>query len=134
MFTESAINESLRLSSASMNIRIVQEDFNLKLEGERSMAVRKGDVIALYPQSTHMDPEIYKDPEVIEWMAGMHAHNVGVGQNGCRLHIIAYIIAAPAAAPSTHNTYQCVHVCVYMFACVLPAIKAAFSQTSNNLE
>ncbi|XP_074484085.1 cytochrome P450 7B1 [Sebastes fasciatus] len=60
---ESAINESLRLSSASMNIRVAQEDFSLRLDGERSVAVRKGDVIALYPQSMHMDPEIYEEPQ-----------------------------------------------------------------------
>lgn len=62
--TESAINESLRLSSASMNIRVAQEDFGLRLNGERSVAVRKGDIIALYPQSMHMDPEIYEEPQV----------------------------------------------------------------------
>ncbi|XP_029309478.1 25-hydroxycholesterol 7-alpha-hydroxylase [Cottoperca gobio] len=63
VYLESAINESLRLSSASMNIRVVQEDFSLRLDGECSVAVRKGDVIALYPQSMHMDPEIYKEPQ-----------------------------------------------------------------------
>ncbi|KAM4605393.1 cytochrome P450 7B1 [Polymixia lowei] len=63
LYLESAISESLRLSSASMNIRVVQEDFSLQLEGERSVAVRKGDIIALYPQSMHMDPEIYQEPE-----------------------------------------------------------------------
>ncbi|XP_042336856.1 cytochrome P450 7B1 [Plectropomus leopardus] len=60
---ESAIRESLRLSSASMNIRVAQEDFGLRLDGERSVAVRKGDFIALYPQSMHMDPEIYEEPQ-----------------------------------------------------------------------
>ncbi|XP_060899584.1 cytochrome P450 7B1 isoform X1 [Labrus mixtus] len=63
LFLESAINESLRLSSASMNIRVVQEDFSLRLNAERSVAVRKGDIIALYPQSMHMDPEIYEEPQ-----------------------------------------------------------------------
>ncbi|XP_071368214.1 cytochrome P450 7B1 [Centroberyx affinis] len=63
LYLESAVNESLRLSSASMNIRVAQEDFGLRLEGERSVAVRKGDIIALYPQSMHMDPEIYEEPE-----------------------------------------------------------------------
>ncbi|XP_062336830.1 cytochrome P450 7B1 isoform X1 [Osmerus eperlanus] len=67
LYLESAINESLRLSSASMNIRVAQEDFSLRLVGERSEAVRKGDVIALYPQSMHMDPEIYQDPEVFKF-------------------------------------------------------------------
>ncbi|XP_054482369.1 cytochrome P450 7B1 isoform X2 [Anoplopoma fimbria] len=66
VFLESAINESLRLSSASMNIRIAQEDFSLRLDGERSVAVRRGDLIALYPQSMHLDPEIYEDPQVKE--------------------------------------------------------------------
>ncbi|KAM6989442.1 cytochrome P450 7B1 [Tautogolabrus adspersus] len=64
LFLESAINESLRLSSASMNIRVVQEDFSLRLDAERSVAVRKGDIIALYPQSMHMDPEIYEEPQM----------------------------------------------------------------------
>ena len=61
---ESAVNESLRLSSASMNIRVAQEDFSLRLDEQRSAPVRKGDVIALYPQMMHMDPEIFTDPEV----------------------------------------------------------------------
>ncbi|KAK5860494.1 hypothetical protein PBY51_021967 [Eleginops maclovinus] len=60
---ESSISEGLRLSSASTNIRVAQEDFSLRLGGERSAVVRKGDVIALYPQSMHMDPEIYEDPQ-----------------------------------------------------------------------
>ncbi|KAL0966024.1 hypothetical protein UPYG_G00289670 [Umbra pygmaea] len=63
IYLESSINESLRLSSASMNIRVAQEDFSLRLEGESSIKVRKGDIISLYPQSMHMDPEIYENPE-----------------------------------------------------------------------
>ncbi|MGH0133477.1 UNVERIFIED_CONTAM: hypothetical protein FKN15_035425 [Acipenser sinensis] len=63
----STINESLRLSSASMNIRIAQEDFTLGFGGDRSIGVRKGDVIVLYPQSLHMDPEIFEDPEVFKF-------------------------------------------------------------------
>lgn len=47
-----------------MNIRVAQEDFVLRLDAERSMAVRKGDIIALYPQSMHMDPDIYEEPQV----------------------------------------------------------------------
>ncbi|KAG7222877.1 hypothetical protein INR49_015984 [Caranx melampygus] len=65
--TESAINESLRLSSASMNIRVVQEDFDLRLDSERSVPVRKGDIIALYPQSMHMDPNIYEEPQTFRF-------------------------------------------------------------------
>ncbi|KAI3374916.1 hypothetical protein L3Q82_021052 [Scortum barcoo] len=67
LYLESAINESLRLSSASMNIRVAQEDFSLRLDSERSVAVRRGDIIALYPQSMHMDPEIYEEPETFRF-------------------------------------------------------------------
>ncbi|XP_012987573.2 cytochrome P450 7B1 [Esox lucius] len=67
LYLESSINESLRLSSASMNIRVAQEDFSLRLERERSIKVRKGDIISLYPQSMHMDPEIYENPEVYKF-------------------------------------------------------------------
>lgn len=49
-----------------MNIRVSQEDFNLRLNAEHSVGVRKGDIIALYPQIMHLDPEIYEDPEVCE--------------------------------------------------------------------
>lgn len=47
-----------------MNIRISQEDFVLKLEGDQGVGLRKGDWIALYPQILHMDPEVYEDPKV----------------------------------------------------------------------
>ncbi|XP_036374520.1 cytochrome P450 7B1 [Megalops cyprinoides] len=67
LYLGSAISESLRLSSASMNIRVAQEDFTLRLERGRSIAVRKGDVIALYPQSVHTDPDIFQDPEVYKF-------------------------------------------------------------------
>lgn len=47
-----------------MNIRVAQEDFSLRLDSERSVAVREGDIIVLYPQSLHMDPEVYDEPQV----------------------------------------------------------------------
>lgn len=52
------------MCSSSMNIRISQEDFVLKLEGNQEVGLRKGDWIALYPQILHMDPEVYEDPKV----------------------------------------------------------------------
>lgn len=61
---ESSVNESLRLSSLSMNIRVVQEDFCLRLDARHSINLRKDDFVALYPQSTHLDPEIYDQPQV----------------------------------------------------------------------
>lgn len=47
-----------------MNIRVAQEDFHLRLDSDRAVAVRKGDVIALYPQTLHLDPEVYDEPQV----------------------------------------------------------------------
>ncbi|KAI1243414.1 hypothetical protein IHE44_0001019 [Lamprotornis superbus] len=63
VYLESALNESLRMCSSSMNIRISQEDFVLKLEGNQEVVLRRGDWIALYPQILHMDPEVYEDPK-----------------------------------------------------------------------
>ncbi|XP_075995842.1 cytochrome P450 7B1 isoform X2 [Genypterus blacodes] len=67
LYLESAIRESLRLSSASMNIRVAQEDFALRLDGRPSVSIRKGDIIALYPQSIHMDPDIYQEPQTFRF-------------------------------------------------------------------
>ncbi|XP_004580840.2 cytochrome P450 7A1 [Ochotona princeps] len=58
---DSIIKESLRLSSASLNIRTAKEDFTLHLE-DGSYNIRKDDIIALYPQLMHLDPDIYPDP------------------------------------------------------------------------
>ncbi|XP_063040159.1 cytochrome P450 7B1 [Engraulis encrasicolus] len=67
IFLESAVNESLRLSSASMNVRVSQEDFEMRLDSQRSVCLRKDDIIAMYPQSMHMDPDIYPQPEVYKF-------------------------------------------------------------------
>ncbi|GCB71707.1 hypothetical protein scyTo_0001671 [Scyliorhinus torazame] len=58
----SLINESLRLSSASIMLRVATENFVLTLDTGTNLAVRKGDQIGLYPQQLHLDPEIYEDP------------------------------------------------------------------------
>ncbi|XP_004679917.1 PREDICTED: cholesterol 7-alpha-monooxygenase [Condylura cristata] len=58
---DSIIKESLRLSSASLNIRTAKEDFTLHLQ-DGSYNIRKDDIVALYPQLMHLDPEIYPDP------------------------------------------------------------------------
>uniref|UniRef100_A0A672I451 Cytochrome P450, family 7, subfamily B, polypeptide 1 n=1 Tax=Salarias fasciatus TaxID=181472 RepID=A0A672I451_SALFA len=71
-YMESTINESFRLSSASMNIRVAQEDFSLQLGESRSVAVRKGDIIAMYPQIMHLDPEIYEEPKKFRFDRYVH--------------------------------------------------------------
>ncbi|XP_055459126.1 cytochrome P450 7A1 isoform X1 [Psammomys obesus] len=63
---DSIIKEALRLSSASLNIRTAKEDFTLHLE-DGSYNIRKDDIIALYPQLMHLDPEIYPDPLTFQY-------------------------------------------------------------------
>ncbi|KAM3929278.1 cytochrome P450 7A1 [Leptodactylus fuscus] len=59
---DSIIKESMRLSSASLNVRVAKENFTLKLEEKGSYTIRKDDIVALYPQTVHLDPEVYEDP------------------------------------------------------------------------
>ncbi|XP_039202509.1 cytochrome P450 7A1 [Crotalus tigris] len=58
---DSIIKEALRLSSASLTVRVAKKDFILQL-GSDSYNIRKDDIIAVYPQLLHLDPEIYPDP------------------------------------------------------------------------
>ncbi|KAG8014395.1 Cholesterol 7-alpha-monooxygenase [Nibea albiflora] len=59
---DSIVKEAMRLSSASMNVRVAKEDFLLHLDNQEAYCIRKDDVIALYPPMLHYDPEIYEDP------------------------------------------------------------------------
>ncbi|KAK5859351.1 hypothetical protein PBY51_020914 [Eleginops maclovinus] len=59
---DSIIKEAMRLSSASMNVRVAKEDFLLHLDNQEAYRIRKDDVIALYPPMLHFDPDIYEDP------------------------------------------------------------------------
>lgn len=59
---DSIMKEAMRLSSASLNIRIAKEDFVLELSDKEAYRIRKDDVIALYPPMVHYDPEIFEDP------------------------------------------------------------------------
>ena len=62
--TGSIIEEALRLSSASIMIRVANDDFNITLDSGQTAAIRKGDYIAMYPQLIHMDPDVYPNPTV----------------------------------------------------------------------
>uniref|UniRef100_A0A8C5M7Y0 Cholesterol 7-alpha-monooxygenase n=1 Tax=Leptobrachium leishanense TaxID=445787 RepID=A0A8C5M7Y0_9ANUR len=59
---DSMIKESLRLSSASLNVRVAKENFTLNLDTSNSFKIRKDDIVAFYPQLIHLDPEVYDDP------------------------------------------------------------------------
>lgn len=58
---DSAIREALRLSSGSLAVREVLEDFALETEGGTHQ-VRKGDRVCLAPFITHRDPDVFEDP------------------------------------------------------------------------
>ncbi|MEE6463869.1 hypothetical protein FKM82_006083 [Ascaphus truei] len=67
VYLGSVIKESFRLCSASMNIRVVQEDFLIELEANQTVSLRKGDFVALFPPTLHKDPEVYEDPEEFKY-------------------------------------------------------------------
>ncbi|CAI9574466.1 unnamed protein product [Staurois parvus] len=64
---DSIIKESMRLSSASMNIRVAKQNFVLQLDDMGSYNIRKDDIVAFYPQTVHLDPEIYEDPTTFKY-------------------------------------------------------------------
>lgn len=64
---DSIIKESMRLSSASLNIRVAKENFTLQLEEKGAYTIRKDDIVALYPQTVHLDPEVYEDPSAFKY-------------------------------------------------------------------
>lgn len=62
---DSAIRESLRLSSGSLTLRLAAEDCELELPTGR-FRLRKDDQVAIAPFLTHRDPEIFPDPEAYQ--------------------------------------------------------------------
>jgi cytochrome P450 len=63
---DSAIREALRLSSGSLTVRQVLEDFVLETESG-AHAIRKGDRVCLAPFITHRDPGVFEDPLVYKY-------------------------------------------------------------------
>lgn len=59
---DSAIREALRLSSGSLTVRRVSEDFVLET-ASGSWALREGDRVCVAPYLGHRDPEIFEAPE-----------------------------------------------------------------------
>ncbi|XP_068956124.1 cytochrome P450 7B1 [Petaurus breviceps papuanus] len=62
VYLESAINETLRMTSISANIRFNEEDATLNL-GNEEVNLRKGDATIIYPPLLHYDPEIFEQPK-----------------------------------------------------------------------
>ncbi|XP_005383565.1 PREDICTED: 7-alpha-hydroxycholest-4-en-3-one 12-alpha-hydroxylase [Chinchilla lanigera] len=60
---DSVMEETLRLAAAPTLIRVVQEDYTLKMASGCEYLLRRGDKVALFPYlSVHMDPDIHPDP------------------------------------------------------------------------
>ena len=58
----SSVSESLRMTSDSLTMRLVQADCQLTLADDRTLALRAGDRVLLCPQLTHSDPEVFAEP------------------------------------------------------------------------
>lgn len=63
---DSTIKEALRLSTGSLTLRRVMEDFVLETPGG-NWALREGDRVCVAPFLTHYDPEIFPDPNTYRY-------------------------------------------------------------------
>ena len=63
VYVDSAIDEALRLTSGSLTIRVALRDLTLELDGGKTLRVREGERVGLYPWLTHHNPEIYPEPD-----------------------------------------------------------------------
>jgi cytochrome P450 len=61
---ESVVRETCRLSSGAFMVRYVTDDTHFSLDHGNHYLIRKGDRIAVYPPTIHMDPEIFVEPKV----------------------------------------------------------------------
>ncbi|OQS02604.1 cholesterol 7-alpha-monooxygenase-like isoform X2 [Thraustotheca clavata] len=62
VYLGSAIDEALRLSATSMILREAVEDTDLKLT-DKTIPLRRGDRVSMFPILLHMDETIYPSPE-----------------------------------------------------------------------
>lgn len=62
---DACVSETLRLASGSLTVRrVVGEGVDLKIQSmEKTVRLRKGDRVCLYPPMTHYDPEVFSNPE-----------------------------------------------------------------------
>ncbi|PVD24508.1 hypothetical protein C0Q70_14991 [Pomacea canaliculata] len=63
---DSFLKETLRMYGGAVMIRYCTDDTEFKMPNGQKYAVRKGNMVAMYPPTTHMDPEIFKDPEAFK--------------------------------------------------------------------
>ncbi|KAM6160933.1 7-alpha-hydroxycholest-4-en-3-one 12-alpha-hydroxylase [Erethizon dorsatum] len=65
---DSVMEETLRLVTAPLLVRAVQEDYTLTMASGCEYLLRRGDRVALFPYlSVHMDPDIHPDPSTFKY-------------------------------------------------------------------
>ncbi|XP_028328185.1 5-beta-cholestane-3-alpha,7-alpha-diol 12-alpha-hydroxylase-like [Gouania willdenowi] len=65
---DSAVEETLRLTTAPILTRAVQEDLTLKMADGRQFLIRKGDRMSVFPYSAvQIDPEIHTEPNSFKY-------------------------------------------------------------------
>ena len=64
---DAALDEMLRLRTASMPIRMATENVELSLKSGKILSMKKGEYAAIFPRLTQMNSEIYEQPEHFIW-------------------------------------------------------------------
>lgn len=65
---DSAVEETLRLTTAPLLTRAVLHDWNIKMANGRTYLIRKGDRVAMFPYAAvQIDPEIHPDPHSFKY-------------------------------------------------------------------
>nr|XP_057922839.1 5-beta-cholestane-3-alpha,7-alpha-diol 12-alpha-hydroxylase-like [Doryrhamphus excisus] len=71
---DSAIEETLRLTTAPLLTRAVVQDMTLKMADGREFLVRKGDRVSVFPFGcVHMDPGVHPDPKSFKYNRFLNA-------------------------------------------------------------
>lgn len=64
---DSVVNETLRLVASSFLVREAQKDLSIELYNGKTLNLKKGEFAALYPRLTHLNEEIYENPNEFQW-------------------------------------------------------------------
>ncbi|XP_004479325.1 7-alpha-hydroxycholest-4-en-3-one 12-alpha-hydroxylase [Dasypus novemcinctus] len=87
---DSAMEETLRLGASPTLLRVVHNDYILKMDSGKEYLLRRGDKLALFPYlSVHMDPEIHPDPTAFKYDRFLNAdgsRKVDFYKGGKKIH------------------------------------------------
>ena len=65
MWTDSVVQESLRLAGRALVLRQITKDTTFETHDGKKYFLRQGNHIVTYPWLTHSDPEVFVNPQVI---------------------------------------------------------------------